>query len=163
MFGLLKKYDVHMCSEVKGQVLLNGKPVVGAKVIRELSYIHQVENNDETLTDESGCFFMPKVSISSKKPGDMFVNDTVIQKISVCNDNSTFLLWHSRLGGITEFEEVKEKLTSLNCDLNNKEVLFTFPNKTNENLEFDGESICRWEKDFDIYELNDEDEDFFNF
>ena len=41
MFGLLKTYDVHMCSEVKGKVLLNGKSVVGAKISRKLNYIHK--------------------------------------------------------------------------------------------------------------------------
>jgi hypothetical protein len=162
MFGLLKKYDVHMCSEVNGQVLLNGKPVVGAKVIRELSYIHQVENNDETLTDESGWFSMPEVSISSKKPGDMFVNDSVMQKIFIIMESGQYILWDSEFGGIEEFPEFKEKLAMLNCDLSNKEVTFTFPNKKNVNLMFDGISICRWEKDFDIYERNDDD-DFFNF
>ena len=75
MFGLLKTYDVHMCSEVKGQIFLNGKPVVGAKITRKLNYIHKFVENDETQTDENGNFYMPEVNLSSKKPGDMFVHN----------------------------------------------------------------------------------------
>ncbi|WP_432402136.1 DUF6795 domain-containing protein [Shewanella sp. MF05960] len=163
MFGLLKTYDVHMCSEVKGQVLVNGKPVVGAKVTRQLKYIHKFVENDETRTDENGEFSMPEVNLSSKKPGDMFVHNFTEQQIELFHDGKSYLLWRSSVIGIEESPEVKEKLATLNADLTSKEVDFTFPNKRNRNLEFDGSSICRWETDFDVYELNDDEEDFFNF
>ena len=162
MFGLIKKYNVHMCSEVKGIVTLDGEPVEGAKILRELSYADDVIEADETETDNNGYFLMPVVTITSKKPGDMFVHDVVKQHINVLYEGNTYKLWKTRLLGIEPFAEVEEKLTSLNGDLSNSEVQFTFPNKQNPNLEFDGVSICRWDNDFEIFELIDDDTQFFS-
>ena len=59
-----------------------------------------------------------------------------------------------------EWAENEDKLSSLNADLESTEVNFTFPNYDNPNLEFDASSICRWEHDFEIYEIEDS-EDYF--
>ncbi|WP_351011874.1 DUF6795 domain-containing protein [Shewanella sp. S1-58-MNA-CIBAN-0166] len=162
MFGLLKKYDVHMCSEVKGRILLDGNPVYGTQILRDLSYVDDVVVTDETETDRDGYFSMPAVTITSKKPGDMFVHDVVMQHINVLYDGVTYKLWNTRLLGIEPFAEVEAKLKSLNGDLANSEVQFTFPNKQNPNLEFDGESICRWDNDFEIFEIVDDGTQFFS-
>ena len=37
MFGLFKKYDVHLSPEVHGVITNNGEPVVGLKVFRGLT------------------------------------------------------------------------------------------------------------------------------
>jgi len=162
MFGLIKKYNVHMCSEVKGRLLQDNKPVIGAQILRELSYAYDIVERDETVTDNEGYFVMPEVSITSKKPGDMFVHDVVIQHINVLYEGITYKLWNTRLLGIEPFAEVEAKLQSLNGDLSDKAVQFTFPNTQNPNLEFDGESICRWDNDFEIFEIVDDGTQFFS-
>ena len=43
MFGLIKKYDVHMYSEVKGIITLNGNPVEGVLINRSLKFAHKIE------------------------------------------------------------------------------------------------------------------------
>ncbi len=41
MFGFFKKYDAHLSPEVSGKILLNGQPLAGVKVERELCYIDE--------------------------------------------------------------------------------------------------------------------------
>ena len=48
MFGLIKKYDVHMCSEVKGIITLNGNPVEGVLINRSLKFAHKMKNKLDT-------------------------------------------------------------------------------------------------------------------
>ncbi|CAM3150852.1 hypothetical protein PAT01_39380 [Pseudoalteromonas atlantica] len=47
MFGLIKKYSVHMCSEVKGVITLNGNPVAGVLINRSLKFVHNVIKNKQ--------------------------------------------------------------------------------------------------------------------
>jgi len=162
MVGLMKKYDVHMCSEVKGCILNNGEPVNGARIRRELTYAHSVVEIDETVTDANGYFSMPEILITSKKPGDMFVHDVVLQRITILSNEETYVLWNTKQLGIEPFKEIEEKLLTLNGDLSSQEVRFTFPNKKNPSLEFDGLSICRWENDFEVFELEDDGTQFFS-
>jgi hypothetical protein len=162
MFGFIKIFNVHMCSEVKGRISHDCKPLSGAQILREISYADDIVERDETVTDNEGYFVMPEVSITSKKPGDIFVHDVVIQHINVLYKGVTYKLWNTRLLGIEPFEEVEAKLQSLNGDLSDKAVQFTFSNKQNPNLEFDGESICRWDNDFEIFEIVDDGTQFFS-
>ena len=160
MFGLIKKYDVHMCSEVKGIITLNGNPVEGVLINRTLEFAHKVEKEDQVTTAPDGSFYLPEVVIESKIPGDMFSHEVTYQAISAVYAEKKYKLWGSKLRGISEPSEYKQKLSSLNADLDSTEVNFVFPNHENPNLEFDGSSICRWEHDFEIYEIEDS-EDYF--
>lgn len=155
MFGLFRKYDVHMCSEVRGMVTLNGKPVSGALVKRHLKFAYKIEKEDEAETDFDGVFFLPEVSIESKIPGDMFSQESTSQLITVEYGGEKYDLWSSKLPSINEPDEYREKLSSLNGALENKRVNFAFPNHSDENLEYCASSICRWEKDFEIYKVDD--------
>ncbi|MDO6610177.1 hypothetical protein Q4601_00390 [Shewanella sp. 1_MG-2023] len=163
MFGLIKSFDVHMCSEVKGIVLLDGNPVVGAVINRNLEFAYKVEKEDVTVTDSEGQFYLPAINIKSKIPGDMFSHETTSQFITVTYDGETYVLWNSSLRGITELVEYKNKLASLDCDLLSSKVHFSFPNLTNRNLDFSGSGICHWETDFEIYEVDDGIDYFENF
>ncbi|OBT11158.1 hypothetical protein A9267_00455 [Shewanella sp. UCD-FRSSP16_17] len=163
MFGLVKNFDVHMCSEVKGVVLLDGKPVTGAVINRSLEFAYKVEKEDLTKTDTDGRFYLPAININSKIPGDMFSQETTSQYITVTYKDETYVLWSINLRGITELVEYKSKLASLNCDLLSSKVHFTIPNLKNRNLDFSGSGICRWEKDFEIYEVDDGIDYFENF
>ncbi|MBH0059457.1 hypothetical protein I6F65_21220 [Pseudoalteromonas sp. SWXJZ94C] len=68
MFGLIKKYSVHMCSEVKGVLTLKGAPVEGALIKRNLLFANKVEKEDQVTTGYDGSFYLPEVVIDSKKP-----------------------------------------------------------------------------------------------
>ena len=155
MFGLVKTYSVHMCSEVEGAVTLHGEPVENAIIKRSLKFAHKVEKEDVVTTDSTGAFYLPAVVIDSKIPGDMFSHEVTLQLITVEHKGETFELWNSKLAGISEPIEYKQKLLSLNGDLTTPKVNFAFPNYADENLEFCASSICRWQNDFEIYETDD--------
>ena len=163
MFGLIKKYDVHMCSEVKGVITLKGKPVEGAVILRNLKFAHRVEKEDQVLTAADGSFFMPEVVIDSKIPGDMFSHEVTYQYITVLYNSSEYELWNCELVGIEERNEYKEKLNSLIADLSSQNVDFIFTNHSNKNLNFYGSTICRWKNDFEIYENEDDTDHFKDF
>ena len=151
MFGFFKKYDVHLCPEVKGQILNQGKPLVGKKVIRFLSYVDQKERFDHGVTDEEGRFSLPEVNIRSKMPGNFMVEHNTLQMIYIEQNNKKYTLWNSNLPGYKPISAYNRKLSSLHCDLISPDVSFEFANKANPQRPHYAGSICRWENDFTIY------------
>ena len=57
MFGLFKKYDVHLCPEVKGRILDHGKPVEGLVVKRWLFYVDEINRCSEVVQNYFFDFF----------------------------------------------------------------------------------------------------------
>ncbi|TCI01771.1 hypothetical protein EZV61_15995 [Corallincola luteus] len=161
MFGLLKKYDVHLCPVVQGRITLHDKPISGVPVKRWLYYIDEIERVDTTETDSDGRFSFPEVTIRSKLPGDIFTVSRTQQKITTTHEDLDYTLWEADLSGIKALPEYSEKLGTLICDLSSNEVNFTFPNHSNPNREYDATSICRWENDFEIYVIEDDGTEFF--
>ncbi|WDE12414.1 DUF6795 domain-containing protein [Thalassomonas haliotis] len=151
MFGLSKKYDVHLCPEVKGQILQEGTPVAGLEVLRGLTYVDNIERLDSTVTDAQGRFLLPEVVIQSKLPGDMFVESRTRQIIIAKRFDIDYLLWGGILHGIEPNEAFSIKLSTLQCDLISPEINFEFYNKLNPKLPFTAQGICRWEQDFTPY------------
>lgn len=92
----------------------------------------------------------------------MFGVDRTFQQIHVTHGDVTYLLWCITLSGIKELPEYKEKLACLNADLKNPEVYFTFKDRSLPDSEYGANSICRWNKDFQIIELDDDDGGFFD-
>ena len=77
----------------------------------------------------------------------MFSHEVTYQLITAVYEGEEYELWNSELRGIDEPNEYKQKLSSLNADLVSPNVDFIFPNHANENLDFYGSTICRWESD----------------
>lgn len=153
MFGLFKKYDAHLCPKISGRILLNGKPLVGVKVERELKYIDEKKREDFTLTDEQGSFCMPEINVRSKAPGWSFVEQLTMQNIFIEHQNKYYLLWGTYLSGIKPIQAYNKKLAQLNADLSNPKVAFTFINENNLNIPHCAESVCRWKDDFEILNI----------
>ncbi|WP_028862427.1 DUF6795 domain-containing protein [Psychromonas aquimarina] len=153
MFGFFKKYDAHLCSAVSGQILLNGKPLVGGKVERGLNYIDDKKREDHTLTDEQGCFTMPAVNVRSKAPGWAFAEQLTMQLIYIEHNNKPYVLWSACLSGTEPVPAYDKKLKTLQADLSNPEVAFTFINESNPNVPHCVRSVCRWNDDFEILHI----------
>ncbi|WP_236559806.1 DUF4198 domain-containing protein [Colwellia sp. 20A7] len=145
MFGLFKKYDVHLSPEVHGVITKEGKPVVGLEVFRGLTYVGDKELLDKTVTDQQGVFYFAEKNIRSRRPGSMFHEARIRQIIDVDYQGSRYLLWATVVTGITPNIAVSSKLTQLNCDLNNSEEYYEFNNVEHPNDPHGVESICRWE------------------
>ncbi len=165
-FDMFKKRDIEMCSETEGRITLNGEPVVGIEVLRELFYPDpEHQHADSTITDSDGRFYFPKVAISSRKPRIYTGVLGTEQLIGVKHEGEMYYLWRAFLQGDSVHPEYRNKLTSLECDLASEEVYFTFSNPANHDSPFEASSICRWDNDYILIrpvKLQEEDEEFLN-
>ncbi|WP_245861410.1 DUF4198 domain-containing protein [Arsukibacterium tuosuense] len=141
MFSWLKKTDVHLSPAVQGTVLLDGKPVTGAEVLRELTY--DKDYVDKAYTAEDGSFSFPEKYIRSRKP-DSLMEMRTRQVISLRYQDKQYLLWYLTTSSITPQQAVVKKLSSLQCDLNNKELEQVFSNIEKPDFPHSTFSICRW-------------------
>tara|TARA_R110002126_G_scaffold38317_16_gene114480 strand:+ start:3773 stop:4306 length:534 start_codon:yes stop_codon:yes gene_type:complete len=141
MFDWFKKYDVHLSPVVQGKVLLNGKPVAGVKISRELHY--DQEYVDTTSSDATGSFSFPAKSIRSRKPGSLQELRTR-QVIVVHYQQQTYLLWYLTTSSITPQQAIVQRLAALNCELSDDEQEQIFPNIENPDFPHSTFSICRW-------------------
>ena len=152
MFGWFKKQPVQLSSEVRGRILDNGKPVIGQVISRRLIYVDEKVHLDQTVTDNKGGFYFPEKIIMSTIPSKPLVEDNVVQHIYINYTNTKetkdnkITLWKSYKLGNKEIKEYTDKLSLLNCDINEKQVSFEFI--SDRNYEYRAASICRWGKNF---------------
>ncbi len=152
MFGLFKRYDVHLCPAVAGRITDNGVPLAAVTVQRELVYADNKVRRDKVTTDADGRFSLPERNIRSSLPGNMFAHDHTWQLISLEHDGRVLTLWNVVHKGIAPTPEFDAKLRSLNADIRDPLVGFGFRNNTVPELPFGGETICRWDSDFEVIE-----------
>tara|TARA_R110002050_G_scaffold170427_5_gene302268 strand:+ start:613 stop:1146 length:534 start_codon:yes stop_codon:yes gene_type:complete len=144
MFGLFKKYDVHLSPEVHGVITKEGKPVVDLEVFRGLTYVGDKELLDKTVTDKNGASSFAEKNIRSRRPSSMFHEARIRQIIDVDYQDTRYLLWATVVTGIAPNIAVSKKLTQLNCDLNDSEEYYEFNNIEYPDDPHGVESICRW-------------------
>ncbi|MCF6234948.1 MAG: hypothetical protein L3J70_00985 [Gammaproteobacteria bacterium] len=144
MFGLFKKYDVHLSPEVHGVITEKGKAVVGLEVFRGLTYGDDNELIDKTLTDTEGKFSFAEKNIRSRKPGSMFDESSIRQIIDVEYEGKRYFLWGTLAKGIKPSQAVTQRLSQLNCDLNDTEEELEFQNIEDPRWGYLVKSICRW-------------------
>lgn len=81
-------------SAVRGQVLLNGKPVVGATVEREFDWAWKSEKGrDSTLTDAEGRFSLAPITRTSFLGGLLPHEPVVRQVISIDHAGKRYKAW----------------------------------------------------------------------
>jgi len=144
MFGLFKKYDVHLSPEVHGVITNQGEPVTGLTVFRGLTYGDDKELVDETITDSKGIFYFAEKNIRSRKPGSMFDESSIRQTIDVDYHDEKYIIWYTEPIGIEPNEALTERLKELNCDLTNSQDEFEFSSYEYPQTGYLVHSICRW-------------------
>lgn len=65
MFAWFKKKELQLSPKVTGQILLNGQPVQGITVLRDLNYGDELYT-DKEVTDQEGHFSFPPKTIKIK-------------------------------------------------------------------------------------------------
>ena len=116
MFDSLK---ICLFSKVKGTVLLDGKPVSNAAIVREAD-LRGTLYTDETKTDENGRYEFDaiyKMSLRAILP----VETTIIQKMIIRHEGKEYIAWDIPKGGIEEDGEIKRPL-HFTCDLSNENI-----------------------------------------
>lgn len=126
MFDWLKKSDVHLSPEVKGNITFNGQPVANVNVYRELTY-HK-EYLDHSLTNSEGGFSFPEKTIRSRRPGSAF--DTAKRQVLYVDyNNQRYLLWYFSTLNAGAAATLSEKMQHLNCELTQPEQTYELPNQ----------------------------------
>ena len=144
MFGLFKKYDVHLCPEVHGQITLRGKPMPNLEIIRGLTYGGDSEPLEKTLTDSEGRFSFVEKNIRSRKPGSMFDESSIRQLIDVKYNGKKYFLWATLALGTTPNKALTDRLKKLKCDLATPEMDISFTSIEHPKWKHEVKSICRW-------------------
>ena len=144
MFGIFKKYDVHLCPEVNGRIIFQGNPVSNIEVFRSLTYGDDDEILDKALTDAGGFFSFEEKNIRSRKPGSMFDESRIRQVILVNYQDKDYMLWYTQAIGIEPNRALTEKLNKLYCDLANTEEEIEFKSYEYPQDGYLVHSICRW-------------------
>lgn len=105
-------------SGVKGQVLLNGKPVGGAAVEREFEWAWKSEKGrDTTLTDADGRFSMAPITRSSFL-GSLLPHEPVVrQVITIDHGGKRYKAWATFKRDYDENGELDGKPIVMTCRL----------------------------------------------
>ena len=143
MFGFGEKTEVHLSPEVNGVVLQNGKPVVGAQVVRTLDY--DQEYREETVTGRDGAFHFPEKNIQSSRPNKLMDETRVRQIVTVNYQGEKYLLWYATPGTIHWRSGIARKMSSMRCELTNPETEQGFENVEKPQFPHSTFSVCRWD------------------
>ena len=139
-----KKYDVHLSPEVRGSIKLNGKPMAGLLVLRDLDYIGVYEKTQKTKTDDQGRFSFPEKSVRASEPGSMFHVPRIRNGVHVIYNDKRYRLWYDVTSSLEPAQGKSEKLLQLNCDLSNSMEDIEFDNIEDPRWPHLIASICRW-------------------
>jgi len=120
--GMLDFMRVYIFSEVDGVVLMNGKPVSGANVIRTADYKDKVHSNT-VVTDEQGRFHFDDIYTYSMRLSET----AILQRIMIHYEGEEYLAWKllkkhdSRYGELNDPDTPAESTQKLNltCELTN--------------------------------------------
>lgn len=117
--GSLDFMRIYIFSEVNGVVLLDGKPVKGAKIIRTTDYKDSI-HSDTTVADEQGRFHF-----DDHYEYSMRLHETaILQKIIIEHDDKEYLAWKLLKRNDHRFGELNDasstnplKPLTLTCEL----------------------------------------------
>ena len=118
--GFLDFMRIYIFSEVDGVVLLEGKPVSGATVIRTADYKDKLYS-DTVITDDQGRFHFDDIYIYSMR----LFGTYIWQKITIQYDGKEYLAWKMMKGYDTRYSELSDpelpdapiKKLQLRCEL----------------------------------------------
>lgn len=124
MFGVGKKYDVSLSPEVRGSITLGGEPVAGLTIMREV--IYDDAHVETVKTGSDGSFYFPALNIRSSVPGRAFDETRTRQVLVTEYLGEKYILWVYGTGDIEEEPVIAEKLSDLQCDLNDEKRAYHF-------------------------------------
>ncbi len=133
--GLSDIGKVCLFSEMTGVVKLDGKPVVGVRLVRTVNL--SSDQVDETITDENGQFKFPasyEKTLTKYLPQEFVSN----QEITAYYNDKEFRMWSAVKRSPEENSESRGKPLIVNCNLDGEETLI----KVNRSPIF---SLCTWD------------------
>jgi len=146
VFGFFNRESFLLSPPVQGQLLDDGKAVVGKKVYRELYY--DGRHLEQTVTDQQGRFTFPASTIKTSKPSNMFGSGSLMQHIYLGEPGENeFTLWLAKLfyNGNQNSLTLKDKLSRLQCDITNTAKTYDVPVQENPEQEMVIHTLCNME------------------
>lgn len=121
-FNMLYSLRVY-CSPIRGQILLDGKPVSGLKLERSVASdgLPGGRFEDFATTDSEGKFYFPVIQNRTFFKPDFFNTSGSKPTITLKGyyENWRYFLWHFRKGNYERGSETGSKNIELKCDLLN--------------------------------------------
>jgi hypothetical protein len=101
-------FKVCLFSPVKGKVVQNGQPVVGAVIERSYDWAWgNKKGGDQTVTDQNGEFSLPAI-YGTMILGQVTPHEpSIMQRLSVKHCEKSYNAWASRKGNYDEFGELR--------------------------------------------------------
>lgn len=110
-----KPEEVVISSPFAGHIMLNGKPAVGAKVVRHLAWRDEKGEDEITEVDESGYFAFPiKTDLVTVSKITTFV---INQQLRVEYQGQEYLIWTMGKGSKNLYGELGGKPQNFVCEL----------------------------------------------
>lgn len=105
-------------SDVKGQVVLNGKPVSGAEVERSYEWAwNHSKGTEKTQTDQNGRFVFASITQSGGLSGLLPHEPVVFQEITIRHNGQEYVAWQYTKHNYENNGELKGKPLDLYCEL----------------------------------------------
>lgn len=153
-FDKFGAHKVHLSPEVFGCLKDNGEPISNQLILRSLSFSDGKPRRDFVYTDSDGSFRFPEKTIRSDEPSIPFKEIFTNQYITTTINRKKIIIWRATLIGKNPIDEFNNKLSCLNADINNEAILFSF-SSNREEMSLEGTSICRWDKDFEVIDVDE--------
>lgn len=129
-------------SPISGVILFEGKPAVGARVVRTTDYQKKIQ--DETLTDSNGYFELPGIferNIVNFLPQEFVVG----QLVNVSFSGREFRIWSGVKRKREENSESRGKPLVVTCELTQKDEIINVDRQPFI-------TKCRWDVTPDVKE-----------
>lgn len=115
----------YFCSPVQGQILYEGEPLSGIKVVRTLKAdgLEGGEYQDSAVTNEQGFFEFPEVSNKTflVRPQILSANPGVSQNIAATYLDERYVLWTKRRQSFEPGVETSIGRIQMVCELTNSD------------------------------------------
>ena len=123
--GQMFKKEV-IFSEVNGELMRNGSPIVGA-IVRRIYSHDRIDDDqiDETITDSEGRFHFPEVSFGKKLRG-LFSEFSSSQLLEMDDDDGPITFWSGIKYNPRRFAEYNFVPAKLVCELGNETKKYQF-------------------------------------
>lgn len=125
LFETVRQENLMLSSAINGQLLDQGKPVVGAKVVRVLSWNMDAEpRNEITFTGEGGHFQFPEVRGAAEFGflAKLFHVPVVLIDVDLIEGPSSTSLFSSGRHSYDQAVEAGSEKTNLTCDLKDRQM-----------------------------------------
>jgi hypothetical protein len=107
--------EVVLCSPMEGRITYEGKPAVGAKIIRSIKWKDDTADIDTVYTNDKGRFNLPKLSEKVKLQK---INQFVVhQEITINFNGEQYYMWVMGKIGKNLYSELGGKPVNFRCEL----------------------------------------------